>query len=182
METLSSVQIEYDRFQVIFVKEMEVALSFEMCLISIYVAFPKGKDHAVGMKQVENKEETCYLNETNTQVKWNVINKSIKIGAEAILSCDANDCSQNMRKTWYGGRNGDVKDSSKFKDDRFIVEVEMKVYPIPNCSIVYKAKEYNASVKKAGSVKTNKNVSELFTVTITAALDVEQSELKCSLK
>lgn len=41
-------------------------------------------------------------------VKWNVINKSIKIGDEAILRCDANDCSQNTRKTWYGGRSNDL--------------------------------------------------------------------------
>lgn len=34
--------------------------------------------------------------------------------------------------------DGDVKGSSKLKDDRFVVEIEMKFYPIPKCFIVYK--------------------------------------------
>ncbi|VDI52993.1 Hypothetical predicted protein [Mytilus galloprovincialis] len=76
---------------------------------------------------------------------------------------------------------GEVKDLSELQDNRFTVEVEMKVYPVPNCSIVYKAKEYYASVKKVESTKTNKNVSELYTVTVTAALNVEPNELECSV-
>ncbi|XP_071177722.1 uncharacterized protein [Mytilus edulis] len=180
-----------------------------------------------------------------SSIKWSVINKPIKIGDKATLSCDAYECAQNTRKTWYGGRSndllcyddistnptkyemqsskssfnssltikefnvsdvnckytcacgfekftkmlklddldtvyGDVKDSSNRKDDRYIVNIEMKVYPIPICSIVYKAKESYASVKIVESVKSNKEVSELYTVKITAALDVDQSELDCS--
>lgn len=37
------------------------------------------------------------------------MNKSIKIGDEAILSCNFNDFSPcNMQKTWYGGRRYDL--------------------------------------------------------------------------
>lgn len=41
-------------------------------------------------------------------VKWHVINKHTQIGDEAILSCNANDCTQTMRQTWYGGRSNDL--------------------------------------------------------------------------
>lgn len=180
---------------------------------------------------------------SESPIIWNVLNKSIKIGDEAILNCNANACSQNMTKTWYGGRNyellcynevstyptkyamksyktsydfsliikqfnfkdinyaytcacgfnrytqmlkledfdfvyGDVHYLSKIKDDRFIVEVVMKVYPIPTCFFVYKAKEYGTSVHILELDNSSEEVSEPYTVTIHASLNVEPSDSK----
>lgn len=76
---------------------------------------------------------------------------------------------------------GDIKNESKLEDDRFIIEVTMKVYPIPKCFIFYKAKVFKTSVKIAEFVKPNGNVPELYTVTIKASLNVEPSDFKVSI-
>lgn len=184
---------------------------------------------------------TVLVSDSETSVKWNVMNKSIKIGDEAILNCNINACSPTMRKTWYGGRSyellcyddistnpkkyemksydtsfnssliikhfnftdinceytcacgfnrythmlklddldfvyGDIKDSSKLKDNIFIVEVEMKVYPIPKCSIIYQLKEYSTSVNRVELGPSTGDISTLYSVTIKHSLEVDQSD------
>lgn len=76
---------------------------------------------------------------------------------------------------------GDVKDSSKCTDNRVIIAAEMKVYPIPTCSFVYKAQLYKTSVNRVELVKSKGNISEPYTVTINASLNFEPSESKSSI-
>ncbi|CAG2243353.1 unnamed protein product [Mytilus edulis] len=180
--------------------------------------------------------------ESESSIKWNVMNKAIKIGGQAILNCTINGYLAGMKRQWYGGRHyellshdnissypqkyavesfqsslqtnliikhfnftdvncaytcaygfkrdthmlklddldfvyGDFKDSSKLKGGIFIVELKMKVYPIPKCSITYMFKEYKTSVVSVESVEFYGNVAQPYFVTIQG--NIEPSGTMC---
>ncbi|CAC5392149.1 unnamed protein product [Mytilus coruscus] len=105
-----------------------------------------------------------------SRIKWEIKTKPLIIGKEARLSCNANTCPPEKTRIWLGGKNYDLlclenesKDPLKYEmtsndpprlheyslkqnGDKFHIELLMKVYPAPNCILLFQKKLLSVNI------------------------------------